>query len=255
MKSWEAVLLGVVEGLTEFLPVSSTGHLILVAHILGIQHDNFTKSFQISIQLGAILAILFLYRDRLLRDKETWKRIILAFLPTGVIGFLLYKLIKGYLIGNDSVVVTALFLGGVVLILADRKLHSGRYKDVDEVPLLKAFLIGFFQSIAVIPGVSRSGATIVGGLLLGLDRKTAAEFAFLLAVPTMFAATGYDLLKSGGEFSSAEWKTLGIGFISAFLSALAVVKWFLDFLKKHGLWIFGVYRIILSLLYASLFLL
>ncbi len=255
MKSWEAVLLGIVEGLTEFLPISSTGHLVLVSHILGISQDNFTKSFQIAIQLGAILAVVFLYRDRLLRDRETWKRIILAFVPTGIVGFTLYKLIKGYLLGNDLVVVLALFIGGLVLILVDLKKRETRYMDVNEVPLSRAVVIGIFQSLAVIPGVSRSGATIVGGLLLGLERKTAAEFAFLLAVPTMLAATGYDLLKSAGEFSAGEWKTLGVGFITAFLSALVVVKWFIEFLKSHGLWVFGLYRIVLSLLYAAFFLL
>jgi len=190
----DAFILGVVEGLTEFLPVSSTGHLILTAHMLGLPHTEFTKSFEISIQLGSILAVIFIFASRFLRDRETWKRIAVAFVPTGAVGFLLYRLIKDHLIGNDLVVVVALFAGGVVLILADR--YCERFchlKDPNELSLRKAFVIGVFQSMAVVPGVSRSGA--------GLSRRSAAEFSFILAVPTMLAATAYDLLRSGHGFS------------------------------------------------------
>ncbi len=251
----EAFILGVVEGLTEFLPVSSTGHLILTAHMLSIAHTHFTKSFEIAIQLGSILAVLFLYAERFLKDSETWKRVILAFIPTGIVGFLLYKIIKGYLIGNDLVVVINLFLGGLVLIFADR--YCGKFcylKDINELPLRRAFLIGIFQSIAVIPGVSRSGATIVGGMLMGLSRRNAAEFSFILAVPTMLAATTYDLIKSGHQFRSSEWELLGIGFLTAFVTALLTVKLFLKFLNSHGFIPFGIYRIAISFLYALIFL-
>ncbi|AAC07896.1 undecaprenyl-diphosphatase UppP [Aquifex aeolicus] len=255
MTEWQAVVLGIVEGISEFLPISSTGHLILTAHILGIKHTDFVKSFEISIQLGSILAVVVLYFNRLIRDYEIWKRIIAAFIPTGIIGFLLYKLIKGFLIGNDLVVVVSLILGGIILIFADTYCEKFCYLgDVRELPLRKAFMIGVFQSIAVIPGVSRSGSTIIGGMLMGLNRKVAAEFSFLLAIPTMFAATTYDLIKSGGSFNAQEWNILIIGFITSFITALIVVKWFLNFLKSHSLKIFGFYRILIGLVYAAFFL-
>ena len=197
-----AFIMGAVEGITEFLPISSTGHLILTAHILGLPQDSFTKSFEISIQLGAIMAILFLYWQRFLKDLELWKRIITAFLPTGLLGFSLYKFIKGYLIGNDHVVVIALVLGGFFLLFADRLCERFCYMgDIRDLSYPRAFAIGIFQSLAIIPGVSRSGATIIGGMLMGLNRKTAAEFSFLLAVPTMLIATGYDLYKSHQSFN------------------------------------------------------
>ncbi len=252
----DAFLLGIVEGLTEFLPVSSTGHLILTAHILGVPQDEFTKSFEIAIQLGSILAVIFVFLERFIKDLETWKRIILAFLPTGAVGFLLYKLIKGYLIGNDLVVVINLFLGGIVLILADRYCERFCYlRDIDELPLGKAVIIGLFQSLAVVPGVSRSGATIIGGMLMGLSRKSSAEFSFILAVPTMLSATAYDLFKTGPSFDQSQWSLLGIGFATAFITAFLTVKLFLKFLNSHGFTIFGIYRMAVAVLYAAAFLL
>ena len=252
----DAFLLGIVEGLTEFLPVSSTGHLILTAHILGVPQDEFTKSFEIAIQLGSILAVIFVFLERFIKDLETWKRITLAFLPTGAVGFLLYKLIKGYLIGNDLVVVINLFLGGIVLILADRYCERFCYlRDIDELPLGKAVIIGLFQSLAVVPGVSRSGATIIGGMLMGLSRKSSAEFSFILAVPTMLSATAYDLLKTGPSFDQSQWSLLGIGFATAFITAFLTVKLFLKFLNSHGFTIFGIYRMAVAVLYAAAFLL
>jgi len=237
------------------LPISSTGHLILVAHILGIKHTEFVKSFEIVIQLGSILAVVVLYFKRLIKDYETWKRILIAFIPTGIIGFLLYKLIKGFLIGNDLVVVISLILGGIVLIFADNYCERFCYLgNVRGLPLKNAFIVGVFQSIAVIPGVSRSGSTIIGGMLVGLNRRVAAEFSFLLAIPTMFAATFYDLIKSGGSFKAEEWDVLLIGFVTSFITALIVVKWFLNFLKSHSLKVFGFYRILIGLVYAAFFL-
>ncbi|QER41931.1 undecaprenyl-diphosphate phosphatase [Thermodesulfobacterium sp. TA1] len=250
-----AAILGIVEGLTEFLPVSSTGHLILTAHILGIPHTNFTKTFEIAIQLGSILAILFLYFERFLKDFETWKRIILAFIPTGVLGFLLYKIIKKFFIGNDLLVVINLILGGVVLLFVDRLFQKGKkMEDVKEVSLKKAPLIGIFQALAMVPGVSRSAATIIGGMLVGLNRKAAAEFSFMLAFPTMFAATSYDLFKSYSEISFQDWQTLLVGFIFAFITALITVKTFLRFIAKHSFFVFGVYRILVGLIYFLVFL-
>ncbi len=256
MSPKDAVILGFVEGLTEFLPVSSTGHLILTAHILGLTHNDFTKSFEISIQLGAIMAVFFLYLRRFLTDFETWKRIIVAFLPTGMLGFLLYKFIKGYLIGNDLVVVISLFLGGVFLLFADRRCE--RFCNVDQVQkmsLSKAFVVGLFQSLAMVPGVSRSGATIIGGMLMGLNRKQATEFSFLLAVPTMLTATGYDLYKSYSQFNLQEFHLLGIGFTVSFLTAILSVKLFLRFVSAYNFLPFGIYRILVSFLYSYFFLL
>ncbi len=253
MELWQAIVLGIVEGLTEFLPVSSTGHLILVSSLMGIKQTEFQKSFEIAIQLGSILAVVFLFYGRLFSDFELWKRIVVAFIPTGVLGFLLYKFIKGYLF-NPFVVSFMLVLGGIVFILIERWLkdHPPEYRDEDQIPYLKAFAIGLFQSLAMIPGTSRSGATIVGGLLLGLDRRTAAEFSFLLAVPTMFVATGYDLYKNHSQFSAENWQILAVGFITAFVSALVAVKWFLGFIKKHSFVPFGIYRIAVGLIFLAL---
>ncbi len=246
----DAFILGLVEGVTEFLPVSSTGHLILTAHILGLPHDEFTKSFEISIQLGAILAVALLFYQRLLKDCDTWKRIVVAFIPTGVVGFLLYKVIKGYLIGNESVVVASLFLGGIALILADRYCHRFcKLDSVTHLSLRRAFVIGLFQSLAVVPGVSRSGATIVGGMLMGLSRKSSAEFSFMLAVPTMLSATAYDLIKTGPSFEQSQWGLLAVGFLTAFATAMLSVKLLLRFLSSHGFTVFGLYRIGIAVAY------
>jgi len=250
MNLLDAVILGLVEGITEFLPVSSTGHLILVSTLLGLKQTEFQKTFEVVIQLGSILAVVFLFYKRLFTDIELWKRIIVAFIPTGVLGLLLYKVIKGYLF-NPFVVASMLILWGVIFILVELwlKKHPPRYSDEDQIPYWKAFVIGLFQSLAMVPGTSRSGSTIVGGLLLGLDRKTAAEFSFLLAVPTMLAATGYDILKHHSEFSFQNWELLLVGFITAFVSALVVVKWFLNFLKGHTFIPFAIYRIVIGILF------
>jgi undecaprenyl-diphosphatase len=254
MELWQAILLGIVEGLTEFLPVSSTGHLIIVSTYLGISQNEFQKTFEVVIQLGSILAVVFVFYKRLFSDMELWKRLIAAFIPTGVLGFLLYKFIKGYLF-NPYVVATMLILGGIVFIVIEKwylKKHPPKVKDEDQIPYWKAVLIGFFQSLAMIPGTSRSGATIIGGLLLGLDRKTAAEFSFMLAVPTMFVASGYDIFKHYREMDFSHFELLAAGFISAFITAYIVVIWFLDFIKKHTFVPFGIYRIIFGALFLVL---
>ncbi len=257
MSAWEAFFLGVVEGLTEFLPISSTGHLTLLSHALGLdlEHDPFLKSFVIAIQLGAILAVLLLYRRRFLRDLEAWKRILAAFLPTALVGFLLYRLIKEVLLGKDWIVVLALFLVGLLLLYADRALAGrARYRDLNELPLKEAALVGVFQSLAaVIPGTSRSGITILGGLFVGLERKAAAEMSFLLAVPTMLAATGYDLLKSAQAFPQGGYGLLALGLLTAFLTASLTVRLMLRLVERLGFAPFAYYRMALALVYALVF--
>ena len=251
MTLMHAVLLGIVEGLTEFLPVSSTGHLILTARLFGLAQTEFMKTFEIAIQLGAIVAVVTLYARTLLTDREILKRVFAAFLPTALIGFLLYKLIKKFLFAGPSIVLWSLFLGGIVLILFDRwhREKNEALKKIADIPLWKASAIGVIQSLSVVPGLSRAGASIVGALALGVDRKTAVEFSFLLAVPTLTAATVYDLLKNAPAFDGGEWKLLCVGGLASFVVAIASIRLFLRFVQTRGLTAFGIYRILAALLF------
>ncbi|MBI4433116.1 MAG: undecaprenyl-diphosphatase UppP [Candidatus Omnitrophica bacterium] len=239
----EAFTLGIVEGVTEFLPISSTGHLILTSKALGLAQTEFLKSFEIAIQLGAILAVPALYGRALLKDKDIWKHVLAAFIPTAILGFLFYKIIKKFLMGNEVVVLWAFLAGGVILILFELFHHEDKASNVKEIRYKDAFLIGIFQSLAMIPGVSRSAATIIGGLALGLKRKTIVEFSFLLAVPTMLAATGLDLLKHGITFTSGDWVLLAIGAVTSFFVANLAMRFLLRYIQNHNFVIFGVYRI------------
>lgn len=239
--------MGVVEGLTEFLPISSTGHLILTGQLLGLPETEFLKSFEIIIQLGAILAVLVLFIRKVWRDLELIKKTALAFLPAAIVGFGLYKLIKSYFLGNSLLVLAMLFLGGLVFLWLERRPREAGLENLKDMTYRQAFLIGLCQALAVIPGVSRSGATILGGLSVGLSRRAIVEFSFLLAVPTMFAATGYDLLKSGAAFGAGDWQILIIGFVTAFITAIVAVRWFLQFVSRNSFRIFGWYRIAISL--------
>ncbi len=251
MGYFETIILGVVEGITEFLPISSTGHLILSQVFLGIERSEFLKSFTIIIQLGAILSVVILYWRALFIERIIWKKIIVAFLPTAAIGFVLYRLIKTYLLGSDSIVVLMLFLGGIALIVFE--LLRGKDKKegggINSITYKQAFFVGLTQSLAVVPGVSRSAATIIGGLALGISRKAIVQFSFLLAVPTMAAATGLDLIKSGFSFSAHEFLFLGVGFIASFLIAMITIRLLLKFIEKHTFIAFGVYRIIIAVLF------
>ena len=240
--------MGIVEGITEFLPVSSTGHLMLTARALGLSQTEFLKTFEIVIQFGAILSIVALYWRSLLVNVEVMKRIVVAFLPTAVLGLIFYKIIKHYLMASTQVVLFSLLIGGICLIVFEliHREKDDAVDDIGSVSYRTAVLIGLFQSIAMIPGVSRSAATIVGGLILGLKRKTIVEFSFLLAVPTMLAATGLDLMKNMGQFTVAQVGTLSVGFLVSFVSALLGVKFLLGFIKNHSFISFGVYRIILA---------
>jgi undecaprenyl-diphosphatase len=253
---WKAALLGVVEGATEFVPVSSTGHLILVSHWLNL-NDERAKTFDIFIQLGAILAIVWLYRQRLGRviSSAAWDpasrrfllNLVIAFLPAAVIGFLTHDWIKSRLF-NPSIVMAALVIGGLLILLIERWSPPVTIDDVDQIPAGKALGIGLAQVLSLIPGTSRSGATIMGGYALGLSRLAATEFSFFLAVPVMLAATGYDLLKSWGTLTPADLPMFGVGFIVSFLSALVVVKALLRYVSGHSFRVFAWYRIVLGVL-------
>ncbi len=253
MNLLDAVILGIVEGLSEFLPISSTGHLILTSTLLGIPQTDFNKTFEIVIQLGAILSVVFLYYKRLKGNIELWKRIIAAFIPTGIIGFLLYKIIKQYLF-NPYIVSISLIVGGIIIIIIEKTkkdINIEKPIDISTMSYKQSVFIGIMQSLATIPGTSRSAATIVGGLFAGLDRKTAVEFSFLLAIPTMFAATGYDLVKTGVHISSSQWHLIAVGFAVSFIFALIAVKSFIAFVSKYSFVGFGVYRIIIGILFLA----
>lgn len=244
----QACILGIIEGITEFLPISSTGHLMLASRSMGIAQTEFVKSFEIAIQSGAILAVVILYWKTLSKGIDIWKKILTAFLPTAVIGVLLYKVIKTFFLSSSSVVLWSLFLGGVALILFEifHGERQGSSEELASITYPQALIIGFFQSIAIIPGVSRAAATIVGGLALGLKRKTIVEFSFLLAIPTMCAATALDLTKSAKSFRAEQFLVLGVGFIVSFLVALLAIKFLLVFIKKHTFIPFGIYRIFIA---------
>lgn len=248
-------LLSVIEGLTEFLPISSTGHLILASKLLGITETNFVKTFEIVIQLGAILSVVVLYMNKFLSVKLI-KKLIVAFVPTGIVGLTLYPVIKGNLLGNSSVTLNALFWGGIALIAIELLLKkyqtsnsNNQTKGISDISYKQAFLIGCFQCLSVIPGMSRAAATIIGGLSSGLDRSTATEFSFLLAVPTMMAATVLDVYKSKEVIAQGGYLTLFTGTVLSFIFAMFAIKFLIGFVKKHDFTWFGVYRIILAILF------
>lgn len=253
MNVWEAIILGLVEGITEFLPVSSTGHMILTAHMLGLDQSEVVKSFEIAIQLGSILAVLFVFLKELRYGLSIWAKLFLGFIPTGLLGFALYSFIKDLF--APGVTAYMLIAGGIVFIvlelyLAKKGFPSETLKNnLNDITYSHAFIIGLSQSLAMIPGTSRSGATIVSGLLCGFSRTLAAKFSFLLAIPTMFAATGYDLYKNYELFSISDLKILLIGSLVAFLVALLTIRVFLSFLKRFSYISLGIYRILLGILF------
>lgn len=246
----QAIIIAIIEGLTEFLPVSSTGHMILAQSLMNVQNPEFAKTFEIAIQLGAILAVLLLYIKRFFVSLTIYIKLFVAFLPTGIVGFLAYKTIKHYLF-NPFTVSISLILGGIVLIFLDKwsKEKRSEYREIEDISLSGAFKIGLIQCVSMVPGVSRAAATIFGGIFSGFDRKQAAEFSFLLAIPTMFAASGYDLLKERDNIHSNDLMLLGIGALVAFLVAILAVKGFIAFLNKYGFKQFGYYRIVLGILF------
>ncbi len=253
-----AIILGAVEGITEFLPISSTGHMILVSRLLGLKDTDFLKTFEIFIQLGAILAVVVLYFKRLITSVDTIKKVIIAFIPTAIIGLILHDFVKKYLLASPVVVSVALIVGGVLIIWFEKwnaKQHVGpsiKQGDKINISYMQAVKVGLYQSIAMIPGVSRSAATIVGGQISGISRIEIVEFSFFLAIPTMVAASALDLYKGVGEIGSNEIILLSVGFVSAFVVAILAIKSFLNYIKKHNFVNFAIYRIIVGILFLIL---
>jgi len=256
-----AVILGIVEGVTEFLPVSSTGHLILFGHYLGFT-GSFAVMFEIIIQLGAILAVVYNYRVRILESLQSlkpgqwgfklWLCMAVAFLPSAILGVLFNDIIEARLFSPFTVGI-ALMVGAVMMIVIENKFAGHRQDQLLEVGLKRSLLIGLAQCMSLIPGMSRSASTIMGGMLVGLSVKTAAEFSFFLAIPTMFAATGYSLMKGVTAMNSLEWAALAVGFVVSFLVALVVVDKFIAFLGRHSLRVFAYYRLAVGAVIIFLF--
>jgi undecaprenyl-diphosphatase len=250
----EAALLGILEGATEFIPVSSTGHILLAGHFMGFESTG--KVFEVVIQLGAILAILAVYFSRLWRmlidlprDRKTQHfvaGIVIAFLPAAIIGALAHDFIKQVLFETPMLICVMLILGGIVLLWADRWVREPRYDDVSRFPFWMYLAIGFFQCLAMIPGTSRSGSTIVGALLLGADKRAAAEFSFFLAMPTMLGAVAFDLYENRHSLDASDLSLIAVGFICAFVAALLVVRSLLDYVSKRGYGLFGWWRLIVG---------
>jgi len=247
MDTLQAIVLAIIEGITEFLPVSSTGHMIIASSFFGIAHEDFTKLFTIVIQLGAILSVVVLYFKRFFQTLDFYFKLLVAFIPAVVLGLLLSDFIDG-LLENPVTVAVSLLIGGLILLKVDEWFNNPNTAEISqEITYLQAFKIGMFQCLAMIPGVSRSGASIVGGMSQKLSRTTAAEFSFFLAVPTMLGATAkkcYDYYKAGFELSQDQVNLLVIGNVVAFIVALLAIKTFIGFLTKNGFKVFGYYRII-----------
>lgn len=247
----ESIIIAIVEGITEFIPISSTGHMIITEKLLQMPEDEFTKVFIIAIQLGAILAVVVLYAKKFFNFSQ-WQfyvKLAVAVLPALIIGFLFSKKIDALLDSSQTVAISML-AGGIILIFIDKAFKNPEVHNEREVSFAKAFIIGIWQCVAMIPGISRSAASIIGGMQQKLTRSAAAEFSFFLAVPTMLAATVYKLYKytkENGAFSSEQIKLLSIGNVVAFAVALLAIKFFITFLKKHGFRVWGVYRIIVGI--------
>ena len=250
----QIIVLGAVEGFTEFLPISSTAHLMIASrlmHSVNFFQVDFLKTFEIVVQFGAILAVVLLYWPRLYSMHKIWKKLLAAFIPTGIVGLILYKTVKDFL-GNDTLAVWALGIGGAFLILfeifhKERQTTQESFDELAGMSYAKAVVIGLAQSIAIIPGVSRSAATIVAGRALGISRSAIVEFSFLLAVPTMLAACGYELIKSSPHLEMGQYGYLLIGLAVAFVTAYFSVKWLIRYVQNHNFTYFGIYRIIAAI--------
>lgn len=257
MSTIEAIIIAIVEGLTEFLPISSTGHMIITEKLLGVPDTDFTKLFTVAIQLGAILAVVVLYHKKFLPGKRGWNalfqfylKLAVGVIPALVLGKLFIDKIDEMLESPTTVAIT-LLIGGFFLLFIDKIFNKGTIDDEQKISFKQSLIVGFWQCLAMIPGMSRSAASIIGGMQQGLTRSAAAEFSFFLAVPTMLAATTYKLISffmDNGNLSSEEWKILTIGNAVAFIVAMLAIKFFIHFLKKYGFRVWGIYRIIVGVI-------
>lgn len=246
------ILLSIVEGITEFLPISSTAHLALTSKLLGLEQNDFIKSFEIFIQFGAILAVVYLYWGKIVKNKKLFYKILTAFIPTGVIGLLLYKIIKGYLLENYYIMVWTLLIGGVLMIIMELyniRTQRHQIESIEKMSYTQCVLIGIAQSLAVVPGVSRAAATIIGGQTFGISRKAIVEFSFLLAVPTMLFATVYDISKNVDIIDRVNITNMIIGMVISFFVAIISVKFLLRFIQRNNFISFGVYRIVIAIMF------
>jgi len=255
MTIFDSILLGIIEGFTEFLPISSTGHLIVASHFLGIDDTSVTKAYQVIIQFAAILAVFFTYKEKFsIKKLDLWSKVFLAFIPIGAVGFLFSDQIKALF--SINVVAIMFIVGGLIFLVVEKfflKEEKMLTTDVESVTLKQSLIIGVAQVFALVPGTSRAGSTIIGALLVGLNRKASAEFSFLLAFPVMAAVTGYDLLKHYQEFTDANLVTLGVGFVVSFIVAYLTIKLFMKFLEQFTFVAFGIYRILFGILLLILF--
>lgn len=249
MEIFDSVILGIIEGFTEFLPISSTGHLIIASEFLNIKQTSVTKAYEVIIQFAAIMAVIFNYKEKFTIEKmDLWKKVFLAFLPIGAVGFIFSNQIKELF--SIQIVAIMFIVGGIIFLVVEKyfiKEDKTTIHNVEDVTLRQSLIIGLAQVFALIPGTSRAGSTIIGGLLVGLSRKASAEFSFLLAFPVMSAVTAYDLLKHYREFNDTNTITLAIGFIVSFFIAYLTIKLFLKFLEKFTFVAFGIYRIIFGI--------
>ena len=255
----KSLVLGIVQGFTEFLPISSTAHLIIGSSLLKLEMNDFMKSYVIIIQLASILAVIIFFWKKLWSNRLIYfKKLIIAFIPTAIIGFLAYSLVKNFLQESLAIIALALLLGGALMLKLERRYSQGKKEeekskelDIGSISYQHCFLIGLFQSLAIIPGVSRSAATILGGLSLGINRRLIVEFSFFLAIPTMIAASFLDLFKGGLNFSSSQGLFLALGFIASFFVAWFSIKFLLSFIKKYSFRVFAWYRVVLGTIILS----
>lgn len=254
MTIFQAFILGIVEGLTEFLPISSTAHLLITGELLKIIDSEFLKTFSISIQFGAILSVLVLYWKRVWNNMAIVLKLATAFIPTSIIGLIFYKIIKNYLMESLLVIAVSLIIGGLIIAWFEKWLKNKNLKeepsdgDLNQISYRQSFILGITQALAVIPGVSRSAATIIGGLAQGIKRKAIVEFSFLLAIPTMLAATAYDLYKNSELLTTARLDLWLVGLFASFITAILAIKFLIKYIEKNGFQIFAWYRIALGLI-------
>ena len=249
MDIFQAIIIGIIEGITEFLPISSTGHMIIASKFMGIEESALMKAYEVIIQFAAIMAVMLIYRDKISLEKiDLWMKLMVAFFPLAIVGFIFKDVIKELF--TVQTVAWMFIIGGIIFLVLEYFYEEKEYhvKDVEEVTFVQAWWVGFAQIFSLVPGTSRAGATIVGGLLAGMDRKTSSDFSFLLAIPVMGAVTGYDLLKHYQDFADANWVAFAVGFVVAFVVAYITVKVFLVFIQKFTFVPFGIYRIVFGII-------